>query len=136
MYFDVKIKHDYVDEAGKEKRKTSLYIVKAVSFTDAEARAIECAQNDKLASFTVRSIAISKFESVVFNSGAAGSDSIDLFDTYLKIEDDDTTTKCHHLTYSPEIDQVKRIIEKESSGWLSKPTILSIKKMDVAFLDL
>ena len=66
-YFEVKITFNKTLENGKEKKVSELYLVDAVSFTEAEARIIEEIQPYITGDFTVADIKRAKISELFFN---------------------------------------------------------------------
>ncbi len=68
-YFEVKLKYTKVTESGAERRVIETYLVDAVSFTEAEARITQEADERSLLNFEVKGITESRIENVLTDEG-------------------------------------------------------------------
>lgn len=66
-WFEVKLRYDKVHEDGYTKKVTESYVVDALSFGQAEERAVECMSNDVSDEFQVVNINPMKFKEVILN---------------------------------------------------------------------
>ncbi|MDX9703905.1 MAG: DUF4494 domain-containing protein [Candidatus Auribacterota bacterium] len=68
IWFETKVKYLKVDEEGRERKVTEMYMLDAVSFTDAEARITQLAKEFTRGDFTISDIKQSNVTEILYET--------------------------------------------------------------------
>ena len=136
-WFEVKVAYDKTTESGEQKRVTELYVVEAMSFTEAEASITKHVKEITDGDFDVKAITIPQYKEVWFSD-----DTFD--DKYYKVKlqfiaIDEKTEKekkssVFYLLRAKDFDTAKRYVEDTMGKSMMDYTIASIKETNI--LDL
>ena len=137
-WFEVKVAYDKTTESGEQKRVTELYVVEAMSFTEAEAKVEKDIVAKYISSdYEIRAITIPQYKEVWFTDDTK-------YDKYYKaklqfITIDEKTEKekksnVYYLVQAGSFDAAKKHIESVMGGKMIDYVIASIKETNI--LDL
>lgn len=134
MYFEVKVKYDKTMENGLEKTVTEVYLVDAVSFTEAEARIVEemLPYHSYLHPFSVSAVKKVKISEVVWKEEADYNYrfkyNIITFDEKTMVE---KRTPINIIVQADDIDEAFSRFKESMKGSISDYTISEIKETQI-----
>ena len=129
MYYEVKVKHNYVNDEGLEKKKTLYLLIDSVSFTEAETKTVGYASTAISGDYFIKSIARSKIEKIIQSETELKEH---YFLTTVKFIDDDG--KQHSsvmLVNADSPEEVESLLRTALSAWLVEWRVFSVKEIPV-----
>lgn len=134
-WFECKISYDKQLENGLQKKVTELYLVDALSFTEAEARIIEEMKPYISGEFTISTIKRARINEIFFNdNGDRYFKAKVLFITLDEKKGKEKKTPVYMLAQACDINEAQSVIKKGMEGTLADydvPDIIETKLMDV-----
>ncbi len=136
-WFEVKFAYDKVQEDGSQKRVTELYVVEALSFTEAEANITKEMAAYVNGDYDIRAITIPKYEEVWFSDEDADDKFYIAKLQFITIDEKtekEKKTNVFYLVQAKDFDTAKRYVENTMGKSMADYTIASIKETNI--LDL
>lgn len=136
-WYEVKFSYDKTMEGGQVKKVTELYVVEALSFSEAEKRIIEEMACYVQAEYDIKAIAIPQYKEVWFSDNAAEDKWYKaklLFVTIDEKTEKEKKSNIFYLVQAGSFDAAKKYVEQMMGGTMLDYTIVSIK--ETAILDL
>ncbi|MFV0326905.1 MAG: DUF4494 domain-containing protein [Bacteroides xylanisolvens] len=134
-WFECGIKCEKILENGMQKKVTEIYLVDALSFTEAEARIIELLKPYISGEFTISTIKRAKLNEIFFNdNGDRFFKAKVLFVTLDERAGTEKKTPVYMLAQATDIDEAQAVIKKGMEGTLADYEIAEVKEtklMDV-----
>jgi hypothetical protein len=133
-WFECKISYEKTGEDGHQKRVTELYLVDALSFTEAEARIIEEMRPYISGEFTVLDIRRARYNETFFNDGGDRYYKVKIF--LIALDEKSGTEKktaIQMLAQASSIHEAIRVADEGMNGTLADYEISSV--METALID-
>lgn len=131
-WFIVKVKFDKVMEDGKQKKVTEEYMFDALSFTEAEARAIEELKPFVSGELFIEDIKRAKFSEVFFNE--AGDRYYKVTVNFIALDEKsgaEKKTKVPMLVQASTIDEAKIVLDDGMKGIMADYTTSMLKETEI-----
>jgi len=134
-WFEVKVNYEKMLENGMQKKVTEPYLVDALSYAEAEARAIEELKPYISGEFTIASVRRTKVHEMFFNElGDRWYKAKILFITLDEKSGLEKKTAVQMLAQACDIKEALSVIEKGMEGTLADYTIFSLS--ETAIMDV
>lgn len=134
-WFEVKATYDKTLENGMQKKVTESYLLDALSFTEAEARAIEELQPYISGEFTIAAVGRKKIYELFFNDNGDRFFSAKVaFTTLDDKSGSEKITKVQMLAQADDIDEALAVVRKGMKGTLTDWHFISVS--ETAIMDV
>ena len=137
-WFEVKVAYDKTMESGEQKRVTELYVVEAMSFTEAEAKVEKDIVAKYISSdYEIRAITIPQYKEVWFTDDPKDDKYYKAKLQFITIDEKTEKEKksnVYYLVQAGSFDAAKKHIESVMGGTMIDYVIASIKETNI--LDL
>ena len=132
-WFECKVKYQKVDENGKQKGVSELYMVDAVSFTDAESRITkELEEYVGLGEFTVASIKTTNYAEIIPNeSGDRWFKCKAVFISFDEKSGKERRTSSSILVQATDVKDAYEVLSKALSTSISDFTIPTVQESSI-----
>jgi len=134
-WFEVKATYEKTLENGMQKKVTEPYLVDALSFTEAEARAIEELKPYISGEFTIAAVGRKKISELFFNdNGDRFFMAKVAFITLDEKSGSEKTTKVQMMSQASDIDEALAVVKKGMEGTLADYKIIGLN--ETAIMDV
>lgn len=134
-WFEVKATYEKMLENGMQKKVTEPYLVDALSFTEAEARAIEELKPYIGGEFTITAVGRKKITELFFNDN--GDRFFIAKISFISLDEksgSEKTTKVQMLAQANDIDEALAVVKKGMEGTLADYKIIGLN--ETAIMDV
>ena len=134
-WFEVKTTYEKTLEDGMQKKVTESYLLDALSFTEAEARAIEELKPYISGEFTIAAVGRKKISELFFNdNGDRFFMAKVAFITLDEKSGSEKTTKVQMMSQASDIDEALAVVKKGMEGTLADYKIIGLN--ETAIMDV
>ncbi len=131
-WFEVGVSYDKILENGLQKKVTELYLIDALSFTEAEARTTEETKPYISGEFSIATIKRAKFSDTFFNeNGDKFYKAVIAFITLDERSGSEKKTKVNMLAQASDLQNAKDVIEKGMTGTMADYEIIEVKETQI-----
>lgn len=136
-WFEVKVAYDKTTESGEQKRVTELYVVEAMSFTEAEANITKEMAAYVKGDYDIKAITIPQYKEVWFSDDTSDDKYYKVKLQFITIDErteKEKKSNVFYLVLAKDFDSAKRYVEDTMGKSMMDYTIASIKETNI--LDL
>ena len=133
-YFEVKFCYDKTQDDGVMKKTTELYVVEALSFTEAEAKIVEEMSHYVQGDYKIKAIAIPQYHEVWFSDKSKDDKFYKAklqFVTLDEMSDKEKKSNNFYLVQAGSFDAAKKYIEDVMDGSMADYKIASVKETEI-----
>ena len=132
MWFECRLKYQKIDENGKEKKVSELYLVEAVTFTDAESRINKEIEAYISGEFNVVNIKIANYSEIIpYEGGDKWFKSKVVFTSLDEEKGKERKTNAYMLVQAENLKEAFENLDKAMEGTISDYTIAAIAESPI-----